>query len=102
MGSCWISGRNHIPMFQCLLRRACGLDELQALVGNGGRTSPPPATCTVEKAKWMPSSSKACLMRAKALRITNYSPGLVVIFMRIWIAKSPNCSTPWIFSGLMM
>jgi hypothetical protein len=29
-----------------------------------GAASPPPATCTVGTAKWMPFSSKACLMRA--------------------------------------
>jgi len=34
----------------------------------------------------MPFSSKACLIRASALRrMTNCSPGSVVSLMRIWI-----------------
>src|SRR6516225_9418894 len=50
--------------------------------------SPSPATCTVGKANLMPFSSKAFLIIAWACRrMTNCSPGRVIIFARIWTAK---------------
>ena len=48
----------------------------------------------------MPLASNAFLIKAYARRrMTNCSPGLVIILRRMSIAKSlPNCSTPCIFS----
>ena len=60
--------------------------------------SPSPVTETVGKANLMPLASNAFLIIANALRrMTNCSPGKVIIFARIWTAKSPSCSTPCIF-----
>ena len=72
--------------------------------GEGGRVGGrSPAICTVGKANLMPLASKDFLIMARAFRrMTNCSPGNVIIFNRICTAKSPNASTPCIFNGRMV